>query len=88
MPSAVLPVLQFPIYSKLESEQSVIFFKLSGVGRPSGEAATREKRGRKPERGRNMHRFSFRPSPFLAKSVLMPTRSAAHSVWELDGKAI
>ena len=38
IPSAVLPVLQFPIYSKLVSEQSLIFLKVSGVERPSGEA--------------------------------------------------
>ena len=30
MPFTVLPVLQFPIYSKLESEQTLIFFKVSG----------------------------------------------------------
>ena len=30
MPSTVLPVLQFPVYSKLESEQTLIFFKVSG----------------------------------------------------------
>ena len=40
IPSAVLPVLQFPIYSKLVSEQSLIFLKVSGLERPSGEAVS------------------------------------------------
>ena len=40
------------LYDRLplvDCEQSLIFFKVAGVGRPSGEAASRDKRWRKPE---------------------------------------
>ena len=69
MPSAVLPVLQFPIYSKLESEQTLVVFKVSGVGRANGEATSREKRGRKPERGRNKHLFQ---TSIFSRLALVP----------------
>ena len=69
MPSTVLPVLQFPIYAKLESEQTLIFFKVSGVGRASGDAASREKRGRKPERGRNKNLFE---TSIFSRPALVP----------------